>query len=239
MIFENDEVTRLVIEWQNTHDPTIMCAILDKSNSLIEVMASKHDQLYRDDLIQESRLKLQYACDFFEADISTLHNFFTTVIHNICTTFVVKQEREYLIDDRANEDYTDSGYSELPDISVKSDDSDLLSELTLYMRRRFISLPSSILDDCAEIIYNGLCNGDTSRSILAEITAITLSRSMATIVYNVAIIYMRWKNISCAAVSIDNINEFTLLNELKLMVGEVHYSRLLVAFAGMTIRFPQ
>lgn len=243
MIFDGGKVTEYVIKWKETHDHTVMDSILLESTSLVEAIVSKYDQVYRDDLIQESMSRLMYACEFFNPEISTLHNFFTTVIHNTCNTFVVKQEREYLLDDSVREDDDSSDIIELPDTShadqYELSADTMLTDLICYMRKRFPSLPAATLDDCAEIIYYGLRNGEQTRMIMSELTKMTLSRSVSVMIYNVVIVYMRWKNISCSTVDIDDVAELSLLHELKMIVGDSAYSKIVVTFAGMTLRFPQ
>ena len=73
---------------------------------------------------------------------------------------------------------------------------------------------------------------------MSELTKITLSRSVSATLYNVSMIYMRSKNLSCAKVDIDNLGELSLLQELKFILGDIPFSKIMVAFAGMTIRFP-
>lgn len=241
MIFDGDDVTKLVLEWQDTHDHNTMDTILSKSQHLIEAIVSKHDSVYREDLIQESMLRLQYACEFYDPRISSLHNFFTTVIHNISSTYVIKQEREYLLDDTSTDD--DDDLVEIVDTQAHTErielSSDMLTELICYLRKRFPSIPASILDDCAETVYYGLRNTESYRNIITDLNKLTLSRSISVILYNVVVVYLRWQNISCAVIDLDDIPELSLLHELRLITGDDVYSKIIVAFAGMAIRFPQ
>lgn len=86
MIFDNALVTALVLEWQKSRKPEMMCQIIEQSRSLVESIVSIYNPLDRDDLIQESYIKVQHAAQFFNPDVSNLHNYFTTVIRNCCCT---------------------------------------------------------------------------------------------------------------------------------------------------------
>lgn len=241
MIFNGEEVTKLVVEWQRTKDSATMDAIVYRSMNLIEAIVSSYDSSLRDDLIQESVLKLQYACQFFKPAVSSLHNFFTTVIHNVCRTYVVKQNREFLLDDKIiGNDHGDVYELELPDhTDTYKVDCAALDELLVHMRKRFLSIPVSVVDDCTDIIYYGLAGGDNYKTIITSLNRHTQSRAISQIMYNACVIYLRAHNMSCASVDIDDIAELSLLNELRMILGDTNFSRVLVAFSGMTIRIPQ
>jgi hypothetical protein len=241
MIFDNDTVTRLVTDWQHCNDKLIMQDILLKSQCLVEAIVSQYDKVYREDLIQEALLKLHYACSFYNPEIATLHNFFTTVIHNVCKTYVTKQEREYLLDDNAGDDDDTDVVTELPDMTVtdKLSDEDL-TDVIKYMRKRLPSLPVTVIDDCTEMVHCGLKYGESSRNIINNLTRVAVSRSLANTIYNIIVVYYRSHNLSCAIIDESDIDtsELSLLSELKELVGTKTYSKLVVAFSGMILRFP-
>jgi len=111
--------------------------------------------------------------------------------------------------------------------------------LLVHMRKRFLSIPVSVVDDCTDIIYYGLAGGDNYKTIITSLNRHTQSRAISQIMYNACVIYLRAHNMSCASVDIDDIAELSLLNELRMILGDTNFSRVLVAFSGMTIRIPQ
>src|SRR4030066_1677582 len=132
MIFDNDYVSDLVSQWQKTKDANVLDLIIDQSRSLIEVIVSSYDTMHREDLIQESAMRLQYALPFFDPTISNLHNYFTTVIKNICLTYLRKQNRYAL------EYSLDAVVFETQKFSTKQDEpDDILSILIERNRKRF------------------------------------------------------------------------------------------------------
>lgn len=230
MIFEGKEVTILVVEWQHTHDDVLLSDILEKSQKLIEAIVSCYNPEHRDDLIQESYVRLQYAMKFFDPRISSLHNYFTTVIRNVCATYLRKQGKETPVDI----DLQLIGDRDCYPI----DDTELLVDLIAHNRKRFPSIDCSELDDISEYIYYSLIDNTSRRGIVARIMSMyDLSRTVVTVIYHSSIIYLRSKYILVGDESYDP-QEFSLMVDLKEKLGDKVFAEIETLFSGMYVKFP-
>lgn len=234
MIFECDEVTQLVCNWQKTRDPMLMSQILISSTSLVESIVSIYNPVDRDDLIQESMLRIQYACKHFKSDRSSLHTYFTTVIRNICTTYSGRQGKDLLTEDMNTEDTTIEVVTE--DIMPSNDET--LCELRQRNRLRFASLLPLDVDVYTDFIYKSFLVGDTQRIVLHNLVSkFSISRHMALIVYNSTVVYLRISNQGfCKQSTVTD--EMSLATDLKAVVGEEIYAKVILAFQGMNIKLP-
>lgn len=243
MIFDNAEVTKLVLEWQTTKDPDVMERILEGSRALVEAIVSIYDSIDREDLIQESMARLHHAVSCFKPEKqSTLHNYFTTVIRNICTTYSERQDRLYLYADDARDEYADDSYEDVL-VNIQSDvkpDTDLLEELIVHNRKRFPSLPASTLDEASEFIYYELMNNEcVPRLIPANMSdQLGIPKTIAIIVYQSSLVFMRIYRLKHAKVDLSDIPEFSLLYDLRAVLGDKAFEKVLLTFSGMYIRLP-
>lgn len=229
MIFENDEVTELVIHWQQTGDSITLGEIFVKSKSLVEAIVSSYGAQYRDDMIQEAFLKIHRAITYYDKRFS-LHNYFTTVIHNSCRTFLKKQSRTLLL----YEDYDYAG-EELFEYIL---DDDVLNDVIVRNRERFPSLPVNVCDDITEYIICSMTEGiSKSRGIVSNIVKeFDISRSIATVIYHSTLVYLRGKYKDHAVANEIKDYEFTLLQDLRSVIGDTAFARITLLFSGMYIR---
>lgn len=232
MIFDCDVVTELVLDWQRTSDSATMGRILEKTNSLIEAIVSSYNPEHRDDLIQQSVIRIMYASKFFNPEVSSLHNYFTTVIRNTCITYLQKQTREPNID------------LELITASTMDRsqlDDDTLQDLMVRNRNRFPSIPVCDIDDISELIYYHLIDGEGHvKGLVAQLMdQFNLSRPIATCIYHSSLIYMRSQNTNFASSAQEEYDEFSLLPDLKEIVGSQAYSNILLILSGMYIKIPR
>src|SRR3972149_5784175 len=98
MLFDCELVTKLVIEWQTTQDNVLLSEILENSRPLVEAIVSTFDREYRDDLIQESMIRVQRAIASFNPRISNLYNYLSVVVRNICITYLKKTGKDIVSD---------------------------------------------------------------------------------------------------------------------------------------------
>jgi hypothetical protein len=250
LIFDNARVTELVLDWQQSENPAIMARIVELSQYLVEAIVSIYDPNDREDLIQEALMKIQHSSRYFNPGVSTLHNYFTTVIHNICRTYSTKESRVILLDDFAkpseDSDEVDSLEDGLEDCQStlafdKLCEDAILVDLTHYNRQRFPSIPCIILDEVSELIYSSLCREQRSRDAITQIAQLaSIPVPIMTIIYNSSLIFLR--NLHLSNASLDDYSdggEFTLLRDLRTVLGEVDYKRVRAIFAGMMIKLPQ
>lgn len=219
------------MEWQSSKDALLMSQILEKSRVLIEVLVSSYDPDHREDLIQESYAKIQYASQYYDPHVSNLHNYFTTVIRNVCSTYVHKANREITVDPDDLLEHQDHSHF-APDLNI-------LQELIARNRHRFPSIDCDTLDDVTEIIYYQLLDGNgSSRGIISLLmSTFDIGRPVATVIYDSSLIYLRNTYHSFADIGECNVDELTLLPDLKDTIGEEAYLRVLLAFSGMYVRF--
>ena len=230
MIFDVDHVTALVLEWQRTRDEDTLTDLLFESTSLIEAIVSSYDYVYRDDLIQEAYLRIQYALPFFKPEISNLHNYFTTVIRNICNTYISKQCKE----PDTELDLQFMGYRET------ITDNDVLTGLISRNRKRFPSIPVNEIDHMTAYIYYEIIDGSTSRRVITGLSLqFGIDKSMAQLLYQSTIIYLRAIHINQSKPSkISESDELSILPDLLEVLGDDVYNRLAIVFSGMSIKLP-
>lgn len=236
MIFDAEHVTELVLVWQKTRDEDTLAEILEGCTSLIEAIVSEFNSVYRDDLIQEAYFRIQYALPLFDHYKSSLHNYLTTVIRNICYTYSKKQDKEPTIEcdfqlthDDLGRQYNDEG-SEL----------DLLTKLIARNRRRFCSIPVEDIDHITAYIFYALRDEGMNRKIVTQLSKqLCVDRSLANIFYQSTVMYVRALRIQYSKLSIiPSDDEFTLLPDIKEIMGNKVYERIAVVMSGMTIKLP-
>lgn len=242
MIFDNNKIACLVAAWQIDQDCTTMEEILRGSMSLIEAIVSSYNSVDRDDLIQEACARIQNACKYYNPKVATLHNYFTTVIHNICRTYSDKQDKLILYGDFAKESDIDDGedYIEetLLQMPVLPPKSDLLDELIIHNRKRFPSLPAVVLDDISEYIYFALqYTPDTSRAMSTQIeTKYSVSRAIAIIICQSSFVFLRNMNLTCAEFNPGSLSEFSLIVDLMDVLDSQTFKQVMIVFSGMSLR---
>jgi RNA polymerase sigma factor (sigma-70 family) len=211
-----------------------MSQILALSTSLVESIVSIYNPVDRDDLIQESMLRIQYACKHFNHEKASLHTYFTTVIRNICTTYSGRQGKDLLTDDMNAEDTVIEVVTE----DIMPSDDETLCELRQRNRMRFPSLLPLDIDAYTDFIYKSFLIGDTQRTVLHNLVSkFSISRRIALIVYNSTVVYLRISNQGfCKQSTVTD--EMSLTTDLKAVIGEEMYAQVIVAFAGINVKFP-
>lgn len=229
MIFDVDRVTALVIEWQRTKDEEVLTVILTESTSLVEAIVSSYEYVYRDDLIQEAYYRIQYALPFFNPQISNLHNYLTTVIRNICNTWISRQLKEPDIE----LDLQFIGHHE------EQDEDEVLPKLIIRNRKRFPSIPVDEIDHITTYIYYAIRDEGMNRRLVTGLsTEFGIAKSLAQILFQSTVAYLRALYIEHARIELCNIDELSFLPDFREVVGDATFNRLATIFSGMTIRFP-
>lgn len=238
MIFDEDAVKKLVIQWQESEDDALLAEILKGCGSLVEVIVSRYGHRYRDDLIQEATLKIIESLDKFDSERGKLHSFLTSVIRNKCVTYV--QERSSNIN--VSDEIIESGIIKKHSAYEYSDDEQLLDDLIERNRKRFPSLPSHIVDPMTRTVYYSTRDGikGKSRGTISKMMGEhDVGRNVATVVYHSTVMYMRLSLLD----RVDNVNvedpgEFTLLRDFQDVVGRDNCKEIAVLFSGMYVKFP-
>lgn len=231
MIFDGQEVTKLVIEWQKYRNCEVLNDILAKSHSLVEVIVSGYDHAHRDDMIQEAYLRIQYALPFYASRYGTLHNFLTTVIHNICATYM-KKASSY-----NHESIDDAEYDILDDINH----TDIATEQDVleYIRSRYTTIPAVDLDEIVEMIYFAMMYEDRPKNVILSITSNTsITKQVVTSIYNSIQVYIRYNMLGYAKKSVYVLSELNVLNDLRYVVGETLFNEIMIVFSGINIKIP-
>ncbi len=229
MIFDVEKVTAQVLEWQRTKDEEVLTAILLDSKSLVEAIVSSYDYVFRDDLIQEAYLRIQYALPYFDPQISNLHNYLTTVIRNICNTWVAKQCKEPDIE------------LDLQFIGVHDEqaEDDVLPMLIIRNRKRFPSIPVEEIDHITAFIYYSIRDDGITRKIVSGLSIqFGIAKSLAQLLFQSTVVYLRALYIEHAKIGEGRVGELTTLPDFREVVGEATFDRLAMIFSGMIIRFP-
>lgn len=248
MIFDNEKVTNLVLQWQRDSDAHTLSEIFEESRNLIEAIVSAYDPEYRDDMIQESYLRIHYALPYYDSNYK-IHNYFTTVIHNQCRTYL-KQQYVHDVELYDNVELCDGvdgdavfvEYSKTPE-HYAIDNNEILTDLIARNRQRFPSLPVEEIDDITEFIYASLRDGlyGKSRGIIANIVKnYGFHRTVATVVYHSSLVYLRKRYAEYSKDYVLNRDEkeYSLLIDLKNEIGVKAFRKISKLFSGMYVKFP-
>jgi RNA polymerase sigma factor (sigma-70 family) len=231
MIFENDTVTKLVISWQQDKNPETLNEIVSGSQHLIEAIVSMYNPTCRDDLIQEAFTKLIRAIEVFDPAVATLHTYLTTVIRNACISWLSK----YDIFTLSMDEIEIIG----PDEDDHEDAFSALTELIVHNRDRFHSLPVEVIDDITETIFARLRGGAVRTKTVSMVAEqLGYDRSIVAAIYSVSIIFLRSHYIKYRRTGGCQIDEFSLLPEVRQLIGDDLYKQLLMLFSGFSIKIP-
>jgi len=235
MIFDCPYVTELVERWKYTQDPKILDLILQHTTNLIEAIVSGYDSAHRDDLIQESYLRVQYALPFFNGRISNLHTYLTTVIKNICATYLRKQSR---LSTELQVDMTMHG--EIFEDRSMPESDDILDDLLVRNRLRFPSVDVCVIDELTERLYSDMTFSLSKRAIISNLVEISgCTRQFAVVVYTSSVIYLRSRYVSCADTTNAIIDvELSVIPDIEELIGTKAGALVCDVLTGMTVRFP-
>jgi len=207
--------------------------IINECDSLIEVLVSRFDYSYREELIQECRLLIISKLDRYNSERGTLHAWLTSVITNHCINYVSSSSRMLNIDDiNVEVSGTDDDYKFDYDIGI----------LVTRNRKRFPSLPSTMVDEVTRYICLSTMHSvyGKSRGVIKNIiTRYKLSRNVATVLYHSTLLYMRQLHFDeCDMSKVKPVEEMSLLKDLETELGTDTYKKLSVLFSGMYVKFP-
>ena len=234
MIFNQEYVSSLVGEWKTSSDVDLLETILLESTSLVEVIVSRYPGYCRDDMIQECLMRVPFALGHYDSRISKLHPYLTSVFINCCNTYIGKESRERELSSvlKAISDPIVFDYNQREEI---------LHDLLERNSRRFPTIPADKLDDATSYVLDCVVNGvyGKSRGAIANMMRkYGFRRNVATILYHSSLIYMREKYEKFVSCEVEEPKEFTLLPELRGILGEEAYKRVFVLFSGLYFKIP-
>ncbi len=227
MIFDSNYVTGLVEKWKVSKDPKLLEVILDQSKSLIEAIISGYDYFYREDLIQEASLRLQYALPYFDPKKANLHTYLTTVIKNICLTYLKKQSKYA-------EEYSIELYEIDYDFGKYPQDSlNILEDLIVRNRIRFPSIPAYTLDEASEFIVSSL--EDTNKRTLPKRLAeeVFIDINTAKLIYASSLLYLKSKYFGTVYHEAVITDEFSITRDIEEIFGKDLGSKIITLFSGI------
>ena len=239
MIFNEEKVQSLVIQWQEDNDKDILEHILKETTGLIEVIVSTFDPIYRDDMIQESFIKVMSVLYLYTPARGKLHSFLTSVIRNECSSYIQHVNRSLNITTEVIESGIIEYHSEVD--YTETDNDELLQKLIIRNRSRFPSLPTTIIDPATELIFKSIqdCRIGTSRGTISKIVELyNIDRNKATVMYHSTLVFMRLSMLSNASCDGDEFHEFSLMRDFQDIVGNTNCSSISMLFSGMYIKFP-
>src|SRR5574341_257402 len=94
-IFDNEEMTKLVLVYNKTQDPDIIGEIILGSDRLISIIVSKYisASVQPDDLVQEARIHVMNAIHEFDpSKDKKLYSFLSVVIRNSIIDYLRKHK---------------------------------------------------------------------------------------------------------------------------------------------------
>lgn len=233
MIFDCAYVTELVDKWKISQDPKLLEVILEQTGSLIEAIVSGYDSLYREDLIQEASLRIQYALPYFDKRIANLHTYFTTVIKNICLSYLHKQNQyivEYPID------LFESSIIFVQD--KQGGYTDILEDLIVRNRQRFPSIPTEAIDESSELICDAMAAGINKRAVIKKLATLSaIDKKVASTLYISSLMYLRCKYYDVAKPKV-TYDEFSIYTDMELLFGKDVSDSISIILSGLSVQFP-
>lgn len=249
MIFDDQEVTRLYLEYVAAGGDELVCRIHDQTDSLIRsIAASVCWGPEIDDLVQEGHLKLHslVTCQRYDPGRgSTMYNFLSQALRNHMLDFMRKcEDTEELPED-------DDDGDDLAEISQASvvvhevSDQSRLQAVRSYELGRYPSLPKLVVEDAVDYVihaltesacggYKGIIRTLQVRYGLERRTATTMYYSTMAVL-RMTLLGLDWvQHIGRADVNCGN--ETSLLPEMTLMLGDVA-GTLRRVFAGSYVKF--
>jgi RNA polymerase sigma factor (sigma-70 family) len=228
-IFEPDVVRNLVVKYQ-AGDKDVATDILEACTPLTNYTVRNYNPIDPDDMRQEALIKILKSIDHFDIEKADVHTYFSRVIRNACITYFHKNEKG--ADDCDLDD--ESMITEAYDMSVKSDE--LLEELMTRNKKRFPSLKSEVMDAITEAIYLSIYDGlERGRTVVRQISkTYEIPRDKVLSIYGSSIIYLRQKFPESFDKDIVS-DEFSLLPELKEVLGDENFVNLINTFSGIII----
>lgn len=228
-IFDPDLVRRLVKQHQ-TGDKEIASAILDACTPLVNYTVRNCNPIDADDMRQEALIKILKSIDHFDIDKADVHTYFSRVIRNSCITYYHKNEKG--ADDCDLDD--ESMIGEVYDMSHKPDE--LLEDLICRNKKRFPSMNPELMNTITEAIYLSIYDGlERGRTVVRQISkTYEIPRENVLSIYGSSIIYLRQKfpeNFDKEIIQ----EEFSLLPELKEVLGDDNFVNLINTFSGIII----
>ena len=229
MIFDNDYITELACEWLVANGNDVLEDIIEESRELVEIIVSRYPNEHRDDMIQECFIRIPKALHNFNPDVARLHIYFTSVFVNSCNTYISKENREYrlastleMIDDpsKLDPDYEES----------------IIEELITRNRQRFPTVPVDVLDDATCYVFDCIMEGvyGKARGAIANmIRMYGFKRNVATVIYHSTLVYIRTMYEGYVLLSEAEPDEFSLLPELRDVLGEEAYYRISTLFSDI------
>lgn len=234
MIFDNEYITRLVKRWKETDDIRVLEEIVNKSKPLARVIVCRYPIEYREDMFQECLARIAYALEHYNPQISNLHPYFTSVFVNRCNTYIGKESRQQRLSEILEDMYS-------PTIFTLHQKEEFLHDLLERNRVRFPSIPADKLDDASCYVFDCIVNGirGKSRGAIASLMRIYgFKRPVALVLYHSSLVYMRQRYENFVSYEVEEPKEFTLLPELKGLLGDEAYRRIFILFSGLHFRIP-
>lgn len=246
MIFENDVVTKLLVQYNKEKDETkrdlLMNDILIQTQPLVRSMVLadyRDDRIEADDMIQDILIHIMRKITRYSPDRGSLHNWLSTLIRNKAIDILRKVQRgipTISYDDELVElDLTATGKA---DPIIKR-----WKMLAIWLYSRFQDLTVDESVDISDIILTGLMSDKSRKLLLTDLQdhvgSDYLSRAKLTIIFQSAMWFLR-------ALDYDKRTEFvpttadiqyTLYPELSYCLGETTTQDLQWLFSGMSIMF--
>lgn len=238
MIFESQQITALVKQWQATKSPAILEKIVEGCIPLAEVIACQFsdDYNYRDDLIQECVARLAFALPHYDPELADLHKYLTSVFRNRCISYVTTVQKQ----DKLADEIIEHGV-EL--VTYPRESSNILQELVVRNRLRFPSIDVMTCDGLTSHVYEYLLDGSQpgfGQGVIKEAMAKFkhLTRHQILIFYHSTLAYLRMTYEDFAILDCSDPDEFSLMADVMDVLGEEAYDRLMLVFAGMNLKVP-
>ena len=232
MIFDNIKVTEDLLKWKSTNNERILTRIVKNSQHLVEAIVSSYDPYYREDMIQNAFVKLLGAINKYDPERgTTLHTYFTTVIHNTCRTTMKLESKHYNI-------------FNIDDVERESEDNDAdvadISFVIEYCRTRFPDIDINLVDYAVITFVNHISlyglkkSRDACRKLIDETN---IDYKTLDLLYKIVIILLRYNHIEDVLFEEEGENmEMSVIPEMRYIFGEQTTDLMQVLFAGIQLK---
>lgn len=241
MIYDAKQVEQYIALYQQGN-VDVLDQILEGTQALIEVIVSRYNSVYRDDMIQECRIKLIKALKYYNPQLASSHSYFTSIFINVCNDFSNTLRRQDQIEAELQLDFSMHGGLYQASDSFQHDY--LLQRLLERNRQRFPSYDTNVVDEASRHIFYCIIDGTygKSRGAITELTQLfpVLTRSQAITLYHSSLAFFRYcyRQEANAQVAECPLDEDTLLPDLREVLGERAFAMVSKVFSGMYIKIP-
>lgn len=231
MIFDAVRVEQMIADYRQSNSDELLESIVKSCEPLIRAIISTKDYPVNvvPDMVQECKRKIvMYGVHKYVLGSKKLHQYFTGIIINQCSTVAQKDAKYWAEIDEFVDLYEDDN---IVDHSSELCDTHVLRDLISRNRRRFMSIDTETIDTLTKAIYDSLMAGMSdgfNKPMLG------LSRKVVAYIHYSTVMYMRFVNYQAITTYLPD--EFSKEADLMDLIGFELYAKLQAALGDELLK---